>query len=88
CGGIILERAYVRYKVADKLWQRIGCFVLGMAGVMVLRVGMKYVLSSFHPESLFRFIRYSAIGFWFTFGAPWLFARLGLVPREPDHSLR
>ena len=80
--GIILERLWVRFTTAGSLWQRVGRFVLGIAGVMVLRVGLKALFGDLQPVSLFRFIRYGGIGIWFTLGAPWLFVKLSLAEKE------
>ncbi|TFG69896.1 MAG: phosphatase PAP2 family protein [Anaerolineales bacterium] len=82
--GIILERLWVRFSTAGALWKRVGRFLVGIAGVMVLRVGLKALFGDFQPESLFRFIRYGAIGIWFTLGAPWLFVKLSLAEKEPS----
>jgi hypothetical protein len=39
---------------------------------------------------ILRYLRYTLVGFWVTGGAPWLFARLGLVgaaPAKPQEVL-
>ena len=82
--GIILERLWVRFSTSGSLWKRVVRFILGIAGVMVLRVGLKALFGDWEPVSFFRFIRYAAIGIWFTLGAPWLFVKLSLATKEPS----
>lgn len=77
--GIILERLWVRYKVHSLLWKRVCCFIIGITGVMLLRMGLKLVFTGMQPESFFRFLRYGFIGVWFTLGAPWVFMKLKLA---------
>jgi membrane-associated phospholipid phosphatase len=60
-------------------------FLLGIAGVMILRYGLGYVfgLITSADEStlgyLLRFVRYGAIGFWISTLAPLVFMRLKLA---------
>jgi len=55
-------------------------FVLGMIGVTILWLGLRWVFPrdvSLVSQGL-RYLRYGLIGFWVTYGAPWLFIKLGL----------
>ncbi len=58
-------------------------FLLGAAGVLVLRYGLKFIFPD--GETIlaytFRYIRYTAIGFWVTGGAPWCFIRSRLAQK-------
>jgi len=64
-------------------WQLILRYLLGVAGVLIIRYGLKFIF----PEgetvlALFlRYLRYTAIGFWVTGGAPWAFIRLKLAKK-------
>jgi hypothetical protein len=80
--GIILERLHVRYSAQGVMWKRIVRFVLGIAGVMIIRVGLSAAFAGLEPELLFRYIRYGTIGFWFTLAAPWIFVKLSLVDSD------
>ena len=80
--GIILERKWIRYSAKGVIWKRLVRFALGIAGVMLIRVGLSAVFSDFQPVALFRYIRYGFIGFWFTMIAPWLFVKLSLAGQE------
>jgi hypothetical protein len=82
--GIILERLWVRYRVSEVLYRRGFAFLLGIAGVMLIRIGLKALFEGLQPESLFRFVRYGFIGIWFTLGAPWLFVKLALAEKDVE----
>jgi len=64
-------------------WQLILRYLLGVAGVLIIRYGLKFIF----PEGetalayFFRYLRYTAIGFWVTGGAPWAFIRLKLAEK-------
>ena len=85
CGawiGIILERKWIRYSAEGVIWKRVVRFILGIAGVMLIRVGLSALFSNLQPAALFRYIRYGFIGFWFTMVAPWLFIKFSLADKE------
>ena len=56
-------------------------FLVGVAGVLVIRYGLKAIFPDGETvvAYLFRYVRYTAIGFWVTGGAPWCFVRLKLA---------
>ncbi|MEW6504519.1 MAG: phosphatase PAP2 family protein [Chloroflexota bacterium] len=59
-------------------------FLLGIAGVLVLYLGLGALFPR-EPEMVgygFRFLRYSLIGFWISAAAPFLFLRLKLARRN------
>jgi hypothetical protein len=64
-------------------WQLILRYLLGVAGVLIIRYGLKFIF----PEGetalalFFRYLRYAVIGFWVTGGAPWAFIRLKLAEK-------
>ncbi len=66
--------------IKGKFWKRVTRFILGMVGVGVLYLGLKFVF----PDSplwlgfALRYIRYTLIGLWVAGIAPWLFEKLHL----------
>ncbi|MFH1523690.1 MAG: phosphatase PAP2 family protein [Chloroflexota bacterium] len=64
-------------------WQLVLRYFLGVAGVLIIRYGLKFIF----PEGetvlaiFFRYVRYMVIGFWVTGGAPWAFIRLKLAEK-------
>jgi hypothetical protein len=66
--------------------QRIYRYLLGVAGVLILYLGLRLVFPSGETAigQVFRFIRYGLLGAWIAAGAPWLFIRLGLASPEPE----
>jgi membrane-associated phospholipid phosphatase len=62
--------------------RRVLCYIVGVAGVLILYVGLKAVLPSGETVagSALRCVRYGALGLWITAGAPALFLRFGLMP--------
>jgi hypothetical protein len=43
---------------------------------------LRIAFSTTEPAALLRFIRYTLVGLWGGFGAPWLFVRLKLAETE------
>ncbi|NIM07462.1 MAG: hypothetical protein GTN65_18075 [Armatimonadetes bacterium] len=80
--GFALTLRYVRFSTGGQWWQRAVRYLIGIAVVLGLYLGLKAVLPG--EESalylIFRFLRYGVIGLWITLGAPWVFCRLRLVP--------
>jgi membrane-associated phospholipid phosphatase len=64
-------------------WKLVLRYLVGLAGVLVLRLGLGAVFPE--GETLlaysFRYLRYALIGFWVSGGAPWLFLRTRLARR-------
>ncbi len=56
-------------------------FLLGVAGVLILRFGLKAIFPAGEtvPAYIFRYLRYTLLGFWVTGVAPWCFVRLKLA---------
>jgi membrane-associated phospholipid phosphatase len=68
--------------------QRFFSFLVGIIGIGILYLGLKLILPSegqpfYH---LYRFFRYLLLGIWISFGAPWLFIRLGLASQVEKKS--
>jgi len=61
--------------------QRLISFLVGVIGIGILYLGLKLILPSEGQSfyQLSRFFRYLLLGIWISFGAPWLFIRMGLA---------
>lgn len=71
-------KKYGMPQVGKKTYKLIFRYLLGMAGLAILYVGLKLILPE-EPELLglfLRFIRYGLVGLWVTAGAPLLFRKL------------
>jgi membrane-associated phospholipid phosphatase len=79
-GAVLLHRMGT-FQAGGPIGQRALRFALGLAGVLVLYVG----LSALTPHGqdvfsqVFRYLRYAAVGIWVSYLAPWLFVRLKLA---------
>ncbi|MBS3749910.1 MAG: phosphatase PAP2 family protein [Anaerolineales bacterium] len=87
CGllsGRILLTSQGGFNTEGPLGQLMIRFLIGIFGVVLIWWGLD--LSS--PESnlsfvlTLRYIRYLCVGLWISFGAPWLFTRLGLAAKK------
>jgi membrane-associated phospholipid phosphatase len=60
--------------------QRLISFLVGVIGIGIIYFGLKLILPSEGQSfyQLSRFFRYLLLGIWISFGAPWLFIRMGL----------
>lgn len=77
--GLILEEEYVHYSPRGEWWKQVLKFALGFAVAMGLRFGLKTVLGD---AAIATTLRYAVIGFWFAFGAPWVFVMARLAMHE------
>jgi hypothetical protein len=57
-------------------------YLLGASILFGLWGGLRIAFSTMEPAALLRFIRYTLVGLWGGFGAPWLFVRLKLAETE------
>jgi membrane-associated phospholipid phosphatase len=83
--GLALEGRYVRFATSGPLAQRALRYSLGLAGLLVVWLGLRLVLPA-EPLALglaLRVLRYAAVALWAVFAWPWLFVRAGLAPAEP-----
>jgi membrane-associated phospholipid phosphatase len=75
------------FDVNGPLWKRILRYVLGLAGVPILYVGVKMLFGLIVPDAeaallyIFRYIRYVLVGVWISAGAPWMFVKLKLAKK-------
>jgi len=83
--GLIMERAWVRFKVDGEWWRRGLRYLFGVILVAIVYAGPKLILPEGMPyglEAATRFVRYALLGWMATFLVPWLFVRLRLAERE------
>lgn len=83
--GLALARRFAPFDARGPWAKRIARLVIGLAVLVVLRVGLGAV---FPREPLvvgmaFRFIRYALMGLWAIWLAPWVFLRVGLAAPAP-----
>ncbi len=73
---------------SGSLGQKAARFGVGLAGVLILYLGIKLIVPGEGEAlyALFRFIRYGLIGAWVSLGAPWLFLRLKLAGIRPSET--
>lgn len=84
--GFLLERRFVRFRADGPIWKRIARYILGMAVVLALIIGLDRVLPfSSMPLYLFwlvTLLQYAIVNFWAAFLAPLVFVRLNLAEVE------
>ena len=79
--GLLLFHSLIGGIQPGNWLQRLFSFLVGVIGIGILYLGLKLILPSegqlFYQLS--RFFRYLLLGVWISFGAPWLFIRMGLA---------
>lgn len=83
--GRHIERTRVRFQEAAPFAVQVYKVLVGLAGVMALRYGLKAV---FPAGPVFHMLRYLIIALWVTAGAPWLFASQFPVSRKRQPRAR
>lgn len=68
--GYTLENEYVKYDVSATVLVQIIKVILGLAGVVVVRYGLK---AAFPGTAFWDMLRYAAVALWATLGAPFVF---------------
>ncbi|GAE24375.1 phosphoesterase [Halalkalibacter wakoensis JCM 9140] len=82
--GYLLEYKTVRMKISKKLSRKAAAYAIGIIGLFILQIGLKFVF----PEMiLFDFIRYGLIGIWGLLGAPYVFTALNIYEKEENIQL-
>jgi len=68
--------------------KRLSSFLVGLIGIGIIYLGLKLILPSEGQSfyALYRFFRYLLLGIWISFGAPWLFIRMGLARQVEKKS--
>lgn len=83
--GVMMERAWVRFRADGAWWRRSVRFLLGLVVVAILYMGPRLVLPkemAYGLEATVRFLRYALLGWVVAFLCPWLFVRLRLAEGE------
>ncbi len=78
--GFVAQARWIGFETDGVLWRRAARYALGAAVMIGLWAGLRAAFAALEPALLFRFIRYTLMGFWGGAGAPWVFVRLGLAP--------
>jgi hypothetical protein len=79
-GAIFLHR-WGKFSTAGSFWARLTRFVIGLVGILVIYFGLRMILPTGEgllPQSL-RFVRYTLVGLWVAYLAPWVFVKLKLA---------
>lgn len=80
--GLVFAQRYVSFSAGGPWWQRVVRYLIGIAILFGIYLGLKAV---FPPDgtalgAIFRFLRYTLVGAWMVLGAPWLFRLMRLAP--------
>ena len=87
-GLTFLDRRFI-FLGEGSLKERLLRYPVGLIGVVLLWAGLDQIF----PDQLtwaslsFRFLRYTLIGLWISYGAPQLFSRLGIASLQPRDNL-
>ncbi|HOT45247.1 MAG TPA: phosphatase PAP2 family protein [Spirochaetota bacterium] len=82
--GALLTDDRIRFNPRNRLPYQFAKIVIGIAVVAAIRFGLKFIL----PNSLEAgFFRYWCIGFWCSFGAPYLFGKIAVLRGEDGDLL-
>jgi membrane-associated phospholipid phosphatase len=86
--GYVFSRRRLRFSAAGSVSRRALRFVVGGVVLGGIYAGLKVAFPKEGDElfTLFRFVRYAALGLWVTFGAPWLFIALKLAEARPPEA--
>jgi len=79
--GLLLFHSFIGGIRQGNWLQRLISFLVGIIGIGILYLGLKWIFPSEGQPfyQLSRFFRYLLLGIWISFGAPWLFIRMGLA---------
>ena len=81
CSGLTWMARRGGFNASGPFWKRGARCVVGFIGVLVLYAGLKAIFPSGDTfvAYVFRYIRYTFVGFWISGGATWTFAKLNLT---------
>jgi hypothetical protein len=85
--GVVLKDKYAPFKMDGSALQKVGRYVLGMAGLFALYLGLDVLFALLAPDDslvgyILRYIRYASVSLWGMFGAPWVFVKLKLAKNQ------
>ena len=76
--GYLHERKYLSCSLKPGMNLLISKLVLGLVGIIIIWMGLKQVFISIgYTTDMAMFIRYTLLGGWISFGAPYLFCQFG-----------
>jgi hypothetical protein len=76
--GYLHEKKYLKCSLKPGMNLVISKLVLGLAGIILIWMGLKQVFISIgYTTDMAMFIRYTLLGAWISFGAPYLFCQFG-----------
>lgn len=87
--GLIWLAGQAGFQTKGLWWKLILRYLLGLAGVFIIRYGLKYIFPSGENALayFFGYLRYTVIGFWVTGGAPRIFIRVKLAEKQNEARL-
>lgn len=80
--GVIMERAWVRFRVDGIWWLRLVRYLIGLLVIIPFYLGPALLIPEHLPPgqgAALRFVRYALLGWVVAFLGPWLFVRLRLA---------
>ena len=86
--GLLLFYSFIGDIRPENWFKRFFSFLVGIIGIGIIYLGLKLILPS-EGQSFYqicRLFRYLLLGLWISFGAPWLFIRMGLARQGEKKS--
>jgi membrane-associated phospholipid phosphatase len=83
--GLVMERAWIRWRMECAWWRRMLRLPVGLVVLLVLYLGPSHIVpagAAYSVETLIRVARYGLLGWSTAFLCPWIFVRLGLAEQE------
>jgi membrane-associated phospholipid phosphatase len=80
--GLALCQRFVAFSVKGVWWQQTARYIVGIIVLLAIYLGLSAVFPEEGESSYIqlRFVRYALLGVWISYGAPWLFTHVRLVP--------
>lgn len=76
--GYLHEKKYLDCELKPGMHLLISKLVLGLVGIVIIWIGLKQIFISIgYITDMAMFIRYTLLGGWISFGAPYLFCQIG-----------
>jgi membrane-associated phospholipid phosphatase len=81
--GLVWMNKQGGFSIEGQTMQRVIRSILGLVGVVIIYIGLKLLFPQGNDfiSYIFRYIRYTLIGFWVSGIAPWLFIRMQLMEK-------
>jgi membrane-associated phospholipid phosphatase len=87
--GLIWLAGRGSFQTKGPWWILVLRYLLGVAGVFIIRYGLKFIFPGGETAVAYflGYLRYTAVGFWVTGGAPWAFIRFRLSEKQNKASI-